>query len=148
MTPQAPLQSSSDRAAALTALSVYILYIISIFVELSIHFGLAAIIGVIVAYVNRRDSPAWVKNHCSFQIRTFWIGLFFLTVCFALSLVFRLFVVVFQIFTEPFLEAFIASFPEDLHRLVFLPWMLWLVFRSAKGIKRLGQAKPFPSPII
>jgi uncharacterized membrane protein len=39
--------------------------------------GSPGIIGVIIAYLNHADVPAWVKTHCRFQIRIFWIGLLY-----------------------------------------------------------------------
>src|SRR5262245_36910802 len=50
---------------------VYYLYLASVVV------GLTAIIGLIIAYMNRGPGSDWLDSHYRFQIRTFWIGLLY-----------------------------------------------------------------------
>jgi len=98
-----------------TAKIVYILYLISIFI------GLTAIIGVVMAYINKNDAPAWLQSHYQFQIRTFWIGL--------------LYVVVGSILTYVLIGFLILFF-----------WLIWIVIRCVKGLKRLDQREAIPDP--
>jgi uncharacterized membrane protein len=65
------MTAQDDPAEGDTARVVYLLYFASLLV------GVTSIIGVIIAYVYRADSPEWVATHYRFQIRTFWIGLLY-----------------------------------------------------------------------
>ena len=98
-----------------TAKIVYILYLTSII------FGVTGIIGVVIAYINRNDSPDWLKSHYQFQIRTFWIGM--------------LYMVIGVVLTFFFIGYFVLLF-----------WVIWLIIRSVKGIKSLDQQETHPNP--
>lgn len=79
--------------------------------------GLTALIGVVMAYVYRGESPAWLDDHYRFQIRTFWIGLLYFGVSGLLTFVL----------------------------IGFLTWLLaviWLVIRCVKGLKGLQERRP------
>ena len=94
---------------------VYILYIVGLFV------GLTALVGVVIAYINRDGAPGWVQTHYSFQIRTFWIGLLILVIGSILTLIL-------------------------VGWLVLLGWVLWLIIRVVKGMKYLGEGRAIPNP--
>ena len=94
---------------------VYILY------PVSILFGITAIVGLIIAYVNRDDAPAWLKTHYRFQIRTFWIGALYLFTCI--------------LFSQFIIGLFIILF-----------WLLWLIVRCARGYKYLDREQAYPDP--
>ena len=98
-----------------TALIVYILYLVGLAV------GVTAIVGVVMAYVNRADAPEWVQTHYRFQIRTFWIGLLYALI----SLVTMIIVVgiFFGIFT-----------------------FIWWIVRCVKGLKSLTQGAAYENP--
>jgi uncharacterized membrane protein len=85
---------------------IYILYIVGTII------GLTAVIGLIMAYVNKEENNSWLQTHYRFQIRTFWIGLLYLSIG---SLTFQLII-----------GAFILVF-----------WFFWVVIRCAKGLKQL-----------
>ncbi len=97
------------------AKSVYILYLVGLV------FGVTGIIGVIIAYVNKSDSPEWLKSHYQFLIRTFWIGGLYMLVGLLLT-----FVVV---------GWFILLF-----------WLIWLTVRCIKGMKQLSAKEAHPNP--
>ena len=59
---------------------VYILYLLALVV------GITAIIGVVMAYINRNAAPDWLKTHYTFQIRTFWISLLYTVIGVVLDL--------------------------------------------------------------
>jgi uncharacterized membrane protein len=107
-----PVVVQYDAAEADTAKIVYILYLVSLLV------GLTAIVGLIMAYVNRGDAPDWVQSHYRFQIRTFWIGLLYGL----LSLVTAILVIgiFFGLFT-----------------------FVWWIVRCAKGLKLLARGEPY-----
>jgi len=94
---------------------VYILYLASIV------FGVTGIIGVIMAYVNKGDSPDWVKSHYQFQIRTFWISILFAIIG-------------------------MITMPIMIGMLVFLGLLVWYIMRCVKGMKYLAQEEPVPDP--
>jgi len=76
--PAAP----SDPREGESAKIIYILYLVSLAV------GLTAIVGVVMAYVNRTEAPVWVATHYRLQIRTFWIGLLYAFISLATFFVF------------------------------------------------------------
>jgi len=98
-----------------TAKTVYILYLVGII------FGITGIIGVIMAYINKGDSPDWLKSHYQFQIRTFWIGALYLFVGILLSLVL-------------------------IGYLILIFWIVWLIIRCVKGMKSLDLKETHPNP--
>lgn len=98
-----------------TAKVVYILYLVGII------FGLTGIIGVVMAYINKREAPDWLQTHYQFQIRTFWIGLLYVLIGMILSIIL-------------------------IGYLVLLFWVVWLVIRCVKGMKTLDQKEAHPDP--
>jgi len=94
---------------------VYILYLASLV------FGVTALVGVIMAYVNRGDGPGWVDTHYRFQVRTFWIGLL--------------------IGVIGGLTAMIA-----VGWFVLLFGLIWIIVRCAKGLKYLARGQAHPDP--
>ncbi|MDR5900298.1 hypothetical protein QC823_15105 [Halomonas vilamensis] len=95
--------------------AVYLLYLVGLFT------GITALIGLIIAYINRNDAPDWLQTHYQFQIRTFWIGFLFLILGTLLSYI--------------LIGIFILLF-----------WIIWLIVRVIKGWKYLSQQKPHPNP--
>jgi uncharacterized membrane protein len=93
-----------------TARIIYILYLVGI------AAGITAIIGVVMAYLNRDEGPDWLRSHYRFQIRTFWIGVLYSVIGIILSLVF-------------------------IGVLVLLFTVVWLIIRVVKGFKALEQGK-------
>ncbi len=98
-----------------SAKAIYILYLVGIV------FGITAIVGVIMAYINRGEAPDWLKTHYQFQIRTFWIGALYMLISLIL-----MFVVV--------------------GYLVFLFWLVWLIVRCIKGLQLIGKKEAHPNP--
>lgn len=106
---------SNEATTTGNAKIIYILYLVGLV------FGITGIIGVIMAYINKDESPDWLKTHYQFQIRTFWIGLLFLFVGTLLSLI------------------LIGWF-------ILLFWAIWLIIRCIKGMKNLDLEKPVDNP--
>ncbi len=94
---------------------VYILYMVGLI------FGITGVVGVIMAYINKDDAPAWLKTHYQFQIRTFWIGALYLILGGILSIIL-------------------------VGWLVLLFWVVWLIVRSIKGLKALDCEKAVENP--
>ncbi len=109
--------SDNDKPPTKTsARIIYILYLVSIII------GITAIIGLVMAYVNKDDGSDWLKTHYRFQIRTFWIGALYLFISVVLS------------------QVIIGLF-------VLLFWFIWLVVRCAKGLKYLEREEGYPNPV-
>lgn len=94
---------------------IYFLYLAGIL------FGITGVVGVIMAYIYKDDSPDWLQTHYQFQIRTFWIGAIFMLVGGILMFV------------------LIGYF-------VMLFWVVWLLIRSIKGMKALDKKEAHPNP--
>jgi len=110
-----PLGARFNPAEAETANTVYILYLVALLV------GVTALVGLIMAYVNRNDAPEWVQTHYRFQIRTFWIGLLYsligvLTCIIVIGFFWLMFVLV------------------------------WWVVRCVKGMKQISRGLPCERP--
>ena len=73
---QRPIISSST-----LAVGVYVLYCVGYFTVIT------ALIGVIIAHIKVDDPDPVLRSHYEFQIRTFWIGLLYLTIGTVLSIV-------------------------------------------------------------
>lgn len=70
---------------------IYILYLVSFVI------GISLLVGIVLAYLNRGRSEAWVETHYTWAIRTFWIGLlysFISTILLVVGIGFLLFIAV------------------------------------------------------
>ncbi len=65
------MNQPEEQADTTMPMVVYVLYLASLLI------GITALVGVIIAYVNRSSAPEWLEQHYRFQIRTFWIGLLY-----------------------------------------------------------------------
>ncbi len=97
------------------ALVVYILYLVSYVV------GITAVIGVVIAQVQVGQADPLLRSHYQFQIRTFWIGLFYLVVGIILCLI-------------------VIGFA------VLLWWFVWTLVRCVKGVLALNENRPIENP--
>jgi uncharacterized membrane protein len=95
---------------------VYLLYL------LGFVFHPAALVGVILAFVNRDGASPLERSHYDFQISTFWRGLII-----AIVGVVLLFVVV--------------------GWLVLLLWAVWTIVRCIKGLTNLSRGLPMAGDI-
>jgi uncharacterized membrane protein len=107
---QRPIVSDST-----LAVTVYILYCLGYF------FVIPALIGVIIAHIKLDDTDAVLTSHFHFQIRTFWIGLLYLTIGTLLSIV-------------------LIGIP------ILIWWFFWSLIRIIKGIMRVNEYKPIARP--
>ncbi len=98
-----------------TALIIYALYLASFIV------GITLLVGVVVAYIYRKDADDWLASHYRFQIRTFWM--------------FVLFSVIGGMSTIVFVGWFVLVFAA-----------VWLIVRCVIGVKRLGERQSIENP--
>jgi uncharacterized membrane protein len=110
--PQPP-DSGSDKSNLVNI--VYILYLASLI------FGVTGLIGVVIAYVNRRDEPEWLWSHYDFLIRTFWIGLLYVTISALLTLI-------------------------VIGYLLIPLWYIWFIVRCVRGMKCLARGESHLDP--
>ncbi len=92
---------------------VYVLYLIGLLT------GLTIIIGVVMAYIYKDDSPEWLRTHYESQIRIFWMGILYSII--ATLLIFVLI---------GFLLYFVIA--------------VWWIVRCVKGLKYLDQKQAYP----
>ncbi|REC94244.1 DUF4870 family protein [Kushneria indalinina] len=88
----------------------------------SILTGITALAGLVIAYIYRRRSPAWLADHYTFLIRTFWIGLLYMVLATMLS-VLGVGVLLFPLIT------------------------VWLIVRCVRGWRELERQRT-PSPLM
>lgn len=94
---------------------VYILYLASVV------FGITAIVGVVMAYINKSEAPQWLQSHYRFQIRTFWIGLLYGFVGMLLMIVL-------------------------IGWLILLFTLVWWIIRCVKGLQALDKKAAHANP--
>ncbi len=92
---------------------VYVLYLIGLVT------GITILVGVIMAYIYKDDSPDWLRTHYESQIRMFWIGLLYCIIAGILVWV-------------------LIGF------LLFLVIAIWWIVRCIKGFKHLDSRTPYP----
>ena len=103
---------------------VYILYIVGFFTAIT------ALIGVIFAYVNRKDAGAQLRSHYDFQIKIFWRGVVFLTINTILYMIV-------SIVGAATLGIGFVLMILPLGILIW--WFVWTAIAIAKGMKALGR---------
>ncbi len=94
---------------------VYILYLSSILL------GITALVGVVIAYMNREDAPEWLKTHYTYMINTFWKGLLYGLISMILTVIL-------------------------IGLVLFLVVLVWWIVRCIKGMKALGKSEPIAKP--
>jgi len=109
-------QTASRPLGAGAAFVVYICYLIGVV------FPLAAVAGLIVAYVKRGEGSEMADSHFVFQIRTFWIGLLFIMVGGLLAIVL-------------------------IGYAILLIWAIWLLVRCLTGMLRIGDHEAVRDPL-
>jgi uncharacterized membrane protein len=97
------------------AVAVYVLYVVGYFT------GISALIGVIIAHVKVEDAAPLPRSHYRFQIRTFWIGLLYLSISIPLCMV-------------------LIGFP------ILAWWFVWSLIRIVKGMLLVTEHKPIANP--
>lgn len=113
--PPPPVSGANDTDRTF-ALVCYILQI------LSVVTGLTAIVAVILAYIRMTEAPDWLKNHYTYQIRTFWYGL------------------------AGMLVGFLTIWVLGLGLLIMLATAIWFIVRAVVGLIRLTEGRSHTDP--
>ncbi|MBO6727424.1 MAG: hypothetical protein JJ911_17345 [Rhizobiaceae bacterium] len=115
-TPQPERQSDRWLEPGKTNVQViYILYLAGFVI------GITPLIGVVLAYVNRGRSAAWIETHYTWAIRTFWIGLLYALISFILAFI-------------------LVGF------LLMLATAVWFILRCIFGLQALTRDEPMKNP--
>jgi uncharacterized membrane protein len=111
---------------ALHAASALIGMFSSAFIATAFLFGVPSIIAVVMNYIRRSDARGtYLESHFSWQLRTFWFALLWVSVVFLLS--FPLFFVLVGFVTFP-VGIFIVG--------------VWVIYRVARGWLKLKDGQP------
>ena len=114
--PQTPRQTDRWLEPGKTNVQVvYFLYIAGMFI------GISALIGIVIAYINRGKAGGWVETHYTWQIRTFWIGLLYSFVSVLLMIVGIGFLLVFAV-------------------------AIWVIVRCVLGLQAANRDEPVKNP--
>jgi uncharacterized membrane protein len=93
---------------------VYVLYLIGLVT------GITILVGVVMAYIYKDESPQWLRTHYEQQIRLFWIGLLYCVIAGILTAIL-------------------------IGLLLFLVIAIWWIIRCIKGLKHLDQRTSYPN---
>jgi uncharacterized membrane protein len=125
-TADASLVSYTHWMYALHAASALIGMFSSAFIATAFLFGVPSIIAVVMNYIRRSDARGtYLESHFSWQLRTFWFALLWVSVVFLLS--FPLFFVLVGFVTFP-VGIFIVG--------------VWVIYRVARGWLKLKDGQP------
>ena len=104
-------QSANNTPQANTTGYAKVIYIL---LMISTIIGFTGLIALIMAYVMKGDSPEWLQSHYRFQIRTFWIGLLYITIgAFTFQIIIGYFILLFAV--------------------------VWMLIRCSRGLKQLAN---------
>ena len=115
-----PLQNEPSHNVAQPEVSTTLSTIIYVHFLANLVVPFAALVGVIMAYINK-DDGTFLDTHYQFQIRTFWIGLLYSLIGILLTAIF-------------------------IGWLILLFLLVWIIIRCAKGLKHLNKKEPMPDP--
>lgn len=94
---------------------IYILYLVGFAI------GISSIVGIVMAYINRGKSEAWVETHYTWAIRTFWIGLLYGLISIVLSFI-------------------LIGF------LLMIAVAIWVIIRCVMGLQAAGRGEAIKNP--
>jgi uncharacterized membrane protein len=111
-----PFEISVDPGSAGSANLVYVLYLLGLVLG-----GISAIIGVVIAYMNKDQAPDWLKSHYVYQIHTFWKLLLYGVISSLLTVV-------------------LIGF------LLLLVLLVWYIMRCVRGLSAVARREPIADP--
>lgn len=94
---------------------IYILYLAGFVI------GISALVGIVLAYINRGKSEEWLETHYTWAIRTFWIGILYAVISSILTIV-------------------------AIGFLLLLIVAIWVVVRVVIGLQAVSRREPIKNP--
>lgn len=94
---------------------IYVLYLVGFVI------GVSALVGIVLAHINRGKSDQWVETHYTWAIRTFWIGILYAIVSAVLMVV-------------------------GIGFLLFIVVAVWVVVRCVIGLQQVNRREPIRNP--
>lgn len=94
---------------------IYVLYLAGLII------GLTVVVGIVLAYLNRGKSDAWVETHYEWAIRTFWIGVLFAAISMVLMVI-------------------------GIGWLLYIAVMVWVIVRTVIGLQAVSRGEPIKNP--
>ncbi len=130
MTDQVSYSSAEDKTLPAVCYALYLL---------AFATGITAVIGLVIAYTQRRAASPAMESHYTFLIRTFWIGLVLAIVgamvggvLFAVGMV---------------LSVILIGFPiMALAGMVWAATAVWFGLRCVVGLIYLSRGEAYPRP--
>ncbi|MBP1883158.1 DUF4870 family protein [Sinorhizobium mexicanum] len=116
--PRTPLSHQTDRWLEPGRVNIQIIYVLYL---VAFVIGITALIGIVLAYLNRDKAEPWARTHYTWAIRTFWIAVLFCIVSALLT------VMVIGI-------------------LGFVATAVWIVIRCVIGLQRAAREEPITNP--
>jgi uncharacterized membrane protein len=113
-TPMRPNQGWLEPGKANVQL-IYILYLVGFVI------GISAIVGIVLAHLNRGKSEPWLETHYTWAIRTFWIA-------FLAGIVSAILVIV------------------GIGVLLMIAIAIWVIVRCIIGLQAVGRNEPIRDP--
>lgn len=114
--PTAPRQTDRWLEPGKTNVQViYALYLAGLVI------GISGLVGIVLAYINRGKSEAWIETHYTYIIRTFWIGLLYALISCVLII---MFIGMFLLFAVA----------------------VWFIARCIVGLQAVGRGEPVRNP--
>ena len=116
--PRRPAPRQTDRWLEPGPTNVQVIYVLYI---ASFVIGVTAIVGIVIAYLNRGKAGGWIETHYTWAIRTFWIGLLGGFVSLLLMIV-------------------------GIGFLLALAVAIWVIVRCVVGLQAVSRGEPIRNP--
>lgn len=130
MTDQVSYSSAEDKTLPAVCYALYLL---------AFATGITAVIGLVIAYTQRRSASPAMESHYTFLIRTFWIGL---VLAIAGAMVGGMLFAVGMV-----LSVILIGFPiMALAGMVWAAAAVWFGIRCVVGLVYLSRGEAYPRP--
>ncbi|PSM18714.1 MULTISPECIES: DUF4870 family protein [Nitratireductor] len=114
--PNEPRQTDRWLEAGKTNIQIiYVLYLVSLAI------GVTALIGIVLAHMNRGKAGGWVETHYTWAIRTFWIGVLYGVICVVLAVI-------------------------GIGFLLMIAVAVWAIVRIVIGLQKSAREEPIDNP--
>jgi uncharacterized membrane protein len=114
--PNQPRQTDRWLEAGKTNIQIiYVLYLVSLAI------GVTALIGIVLAHMNRGKAGGWVETHYTWAIRTFWIGVLYGVICVVLAVI-------------------------GIGFLLMIAVAVWAIVRIVIGLQKSSREEPIDNP--